>query len=609
MGGMSRGIPTGSHVIVSAFYSTLVHQLLAMFCVVLVAVLAWNAVRTAQFRRAVRAGTEELFSSRPPLVREPAARAVLRWSFGALWLLDGLLQLQSSMPVGLPSGVIAPAASGSPSWVVDLVRVAVTTWTNHPVAAAAAAVWVQVGIGVLLLVAPRGVASRLAGATSAAWGLVVWVFGEAFGGLFVPHGASVLFGYPGAAVIYVVAGVLVALPESAWRTGAIGRRLLQALGVFFVAGAVLQAWPGSGFWQGNATRHSAAGALPQMVTQMASTPQPSVLRSALNAFGGFDGSHGFAVNLLVVVCLGAIGVALCSGRTRLMTVGVVAALVLVAADWLFVQDLGFLGGVGTDPNSMPPLAALLTGGLVAVRRPSAGARDVRRAVESSTPSWLDRATPGYLLQLTGAACAAVGVLLGAAPMALAATNPTADPILEAAIGASPQPVDYVAAPFDLVDAAGHRVSLAEERGKVVVLTFLDPVCSSDCPLIAQRLAAADRDLGVPRDVEFVAIDVNPLFRSTAALRAFDAEESLNTLPNWRYLTGTLGELRATWTHYGVLAALEPAGAMVDHSDAVYVIDQTGSVRDLFEPALGSSGAESSSFGALLAQTVRNMLAQ
>ena len=58
-----------------------------------------------------------------------------------------------------------------------------------------------------------------------AWGLVVWVFGEAFGGVLAP-GLTVLFGAPGAALFYCLAGALVALPERSWRSAALGRRLL-----------------------------------------------------------------------------------------------------------------------------------------------------------------------------------------------------------------------------------------------------------------------------------------------------------------------------------------------------------------------------------------------
>ena len=125
------------------------------------------------------------------------------------------------MPLSMPSQVLRPAASSSPTWVQHLVNFGGTLWIEHPVTAAAAAVWIQVGIGLLLVVAPFGRWSRFAGASSAAWGLVVWGFGEAFGGIFAP-GATWLFGAPGAVLFYVVAGVLIALPSRVWSTPDLG---------------------------------------------------------------------------------------------------------------------------------------------------------------------------------------------------------------------------------------------------------------------------------------------------------------------------------------------------------------------------------------------------
>ena len=81
---------------------------------------------------------------------------MLRIGFGLLWLLDGLLQAQPAMAVGLPSQVIEPAAQTSPLWVQHLVNWGGTTWSYHPVQAGAAAVWIQVGIGLWLLFAARG---------------------------------------------------------------------------------------------------------------------------------------------------------------------------------------------------------------------------------------------------------------------------------------------------------------------------------------------------------------------------------------------------------------------------------------------------------------------
>ena len=139
-----------------------------------------------------------------------------------LWIFDGILQAQPKMAVGLPSQVIEPIAASSPRWVQHVVNWAGTTWSYHPMQAGASAVWIQVGIGIWLLVAARGPLSRLAGLASVGWGLVVWVFGESFGGIFAP-GLTWLFGAPGAALLYCAAGALIALPERAWRTRRLGR--------------------------------------------------------------------------------------------------------------------------------------------------------------------------------------------------------------------------------------------------------------------------------------------------------------------------------------------------------------------------------------------------
>ena len=71
----------------------------------------------------------------------------------------------------------------------------------------------------------------------------MWVFGEAFGGIFAP-GVTWLFGAPGAVLFYCVAGILIALPERAFATPRLGRIILSAGGLFLIGMALLQAWPG-----------------------------------------------------------------------------------------------------------------------------------------------------------------------------------------------------------------------------------------------------------------------------------------------------------------------------------------------------------------------------
>ena len=269
---------------------------------------------------------------------------MLRIGFGLLWVLDGLLQAQPRMAAGLPSQVIEPAAASSPHWVQHLVNWAGTAWSYHPIQGRRGAVWIQAGIGLWLLAAPRGISARLAGLASLAWGLLVWAFGESFGGIFAP-GLTWLFGAPGAALLYAVAGGLLALPDRSWRTPRLGRAIMGGAGLFLIGMAVLQAWPGRGFWQGRAgvpARH-------------ADRHDPHDGRDTAAACPGRPGlrlrhvvrDHGFAVNLVAVIALAGIGVAFLTGRPArgIARPAAAAFAVLCLADWVLIEDFGFFGGL------------------------------------------------------------------------------------------------------------------------------------------------------------------------------------------------------------------------------------------------------------------------
>jgi cytochrome oxidase Cu insertion factor (SCO1/SenC/PrrC family) len=625
MPGMHSGLTDTNQVLVSAFKTALLHQgELALLIFTLLAI-AWVASR--EFLRAGIVGASMLRSRAGQDAQpEPAGRRVLRIGFGVIWIFDGLLQGQPAMPAGMPGQVIAPAATSSPRWVQDVVNWGVTGWSYHPVQAATAAVWIQVGIGVWLVAASRGRWSQLAGLVSVGWGLVVWVFGESFGGIFAP-GLTWLFGAPGAVLLYCVAGALIVLPIRYWQTAALGRRLLQGVGLFMVGMAVLQAWPGRGFWQGR-TAHG-PGTLTGMINSMASTPQPHFLASWVAGFGHFVAGHGFAVNMFAVLALGLIGASLLSGRRQILRPTLLCLVVLCLADWVLIEDLGFFGGLGTDPNSMLPLILLAVGGYLALTRPltaaepaptaamAAAAEPTAAAAEPAARRLLDALRPVRLArgfgaagsQIVVAAWAAAIIVLGAAPMAAAQANPHADTIIAQALDGSSDSLNYPAPGFTLTDQAGHQVSLASLRGKVVLLTFLDPVCTSDCPIIAQEFRGTDQMIGAAgKRVELVAVVANPLYRSTAYTKAFDRQEQLTGLHNWLFLTGSLTQLRHVWSDYGIAADILPAGGMIAHNDVAYVIDQHGHTRTEldFDPGPGTASSESS-FAAELTQDAEHLL--
>ena len=636
MSGMGSSLQLTNSTIVAAFRSALVHQGIIALLIYFLLAMVWVSAREWL----------PVTGQQPPAVAaEPAARRLLRIGFGVLWLVDGLLQAQPGMPLGLASSVTEPAAAGSPGWVRHVVDFAATGWSYHPVNAAAAAVWIQVGLGLWLLTSAHGPWSRLAGLTSAGWGLAVWGFGEAFGGLFTP-GASWLFGAPGAALLYVAAGLLVALPARAWLGDRLGRGILAVSGLFFISMAVLQAWPGRGFWQGSTGRQP--GNVASMAHGMAQAQQPGFLAALVRGFGSFAAGHGFAVNLVAVAALAVAGVGLLSGRRVLLRPALVLLLALSAADWVLIQDMGVFGGLGTDPNSMIPTALVVLAGFVALTRapspagvPSpqtaaaeasgsgavpvpqpalADASAAQSVAAEAVPaeavpagigaaSWRDRIRPAHLVRDIGAASprtvgavAALGVaIIGVIPMAAASASTTASPIIAQALDGSSAPLDFRAPAFRLTNQDGRPVSLASLHGKVVLLTFLDPVCTSDCPIIAQEFRQADQLLaGQAGRVELVAVVSNPIYNTVSYTQAFDRQENLAGLPNWQYLTGPVSTLRKVWQQYGIADQILPAGGMIGHSDLAYVIDGSGRTRTElnFDPGPGTASSEASFAGEL-----------
>jgi cytochrome oxidase Cu insertion factor (SCO1/SenC/PrrC family) len=605
---MSSGLSTNSPTIVSAFRSLLLHEALIAVVILALLALAWNLLRAVQLRRA-RAGALPAGAWPYP---EAAGRRLLRTAFGLVWIFDGLLQAQPSMPLGMTTRVIEPTAASSPAWVQHLVNAGATIWSNHPITAPASAVWIQVGLGIWLIVAPLGYWSRLAGVASAFWGVIVWIFGESFGGVFAPA-LSWAFGAPGAIVFYCLAGVLIALPERTWSSPRLGRTVLSFMGLFFVGMAVLQAWPGRGFWQGQLGRDATPGTLLGMVQQMSATPQPAFISSLPASFAVFDAAHGWAVNLFLVVCLAGVGIAFVSGRVRITRVAVYAGIVLCVADWVLIEDFGFFGGVGTDPNSMIPMSLVFVAGYLAMTRVPAIVEapvPVTAARTSGSPFWARLASrPAYALRAI-AALAAIGVvLIGVVPMAAASMNPNADPIIAEAVDGAPGVVNTAAPEFRLVDQHGATVSLRSLSGKAVAVTFLDPVCVSDCPLVAEEFRQADGLLGATAgQVVLVAVVANPVYRARGYLVAFDRQEGLQKLSNWHFLTGSGSELSRVWNSFGVQVGFAPGGAMIAHSEISYVIDPTGHIRYILNSNPGpGTQASKSSFAVVLASELRAVL--
>jgi len=93
MGAVIRPLQARSPIVLSAFHSALVKQLLLVLAVLALAI-AVNVVRSIQSRRLAAAGALTFPSTSRSPFPEPIARRILRIGFGLLWVLDGMLQMR-----------------------------------------------------------------------------------------------------------------------------------------------------------------------------------------------------------------------------------------------------------------------------------------------------------------------------------------------------------------------------------------------------------------------------------------------------------------------------------------------------------------------------------
>jgi len=137
--------------------------------------------------------------------------------------------------------------------------------------------------------------------------------------------------------------------------------------------------------------------------------------------------------------------------------------------------------------------------------------------------------------------------------------------------------------FTLTDQSGKQVSMADQRGKLVLLTFLYTNCPDVCPLITQNLNQALQMLGSKRDdVRVLAVSVDPEGDTPEAVDAYAKAHHL--LPEFHYLIGTRDELMQVWKNYDV-AAVASDPELVDHTAYTMLVDQSGQGRVIYDASV------------------------
>jgi protein SCO1 len=136
-----------------------------------------------------------------------------------------------------------------------------------------------------------------------------------------------------------------------------------------------------------------------------------------------------------------------------------------------------------------------------------------------------------------------------------------------AAGARPAPA------IRLRDQHGRIVTLASLRPKVLLVTFMDSHCTTECPVEGHQLAVVQRSFSPADRPGIVVVSVNPA-DTPRSVRRFGRRRGWRA--GWEWLMGSPAQLRSVWRAYGI--EVDPTSHDILHSAALYVVDPHGNER-------------------------------
>jgi len=133
--------------------------------------------------------------------------------------------------------------------------------------------------------------------------------------------------------------------------------------------------------------------------------------------------------------------------------------------------------------------------------------------------------------------------------------------------------------FALKDAAGQKRTLADFRGKLVVVFFGYAQCPDVCPTTLSDYAQVKQKLGADGDkLQVIFVTVDPERDTPKVLAAYVP----NFDPSFIGLTGTVDEINAAAREFKVFYQKVPGKTetsyTIDHTAGSYVFDREGRIR-------------------------------
>ncbi len=127
---------------------------------------------------------------------------------------------------------------------------------------------------------------------------------------------------------------------------------------------------------------------------------------------------------------------------------------------------------------------------------------------------------------------------------------------------------------------------ADLRGKVVVVSFIYTHCPDICRMTIGQMLEVWQRVGADTNIVFATVTLDPARDTLETLRQY-AEVWQIPSHRWLLLTGTIADVERVHEMFGVIARKSyterlPSGEevyFIDHTDAVFLLDQQGIIRD------------------------------
>jgi hypothetical protein len=283
------------------------------------------------------------------------SRKVLQRVLGALWLIDGLLQMQPQMfTINMVNGVMKPMLAGQPGFLEPSLQFIVTQTTLHLIEVNLLIAIVQILLGLGFLLLPDRRVKELVIA-SFVWALIVWFVGEGLS-MLLTGTSSALSGSPGAVLLYPLLGLAICPRKRSKASsqearavtrdhGLLSRGMLRwVLSSFWFFAALLQLQPY--WWQPG----QISGAIGAMVGQ--GVLNSMLVDPVLTHISNTTATIETPLNIALIVVFLAIGLGLGVPGDKHLRPFLIASIVVSVLIWYCSEAFGMiLTGMATDFNS------------------------------------------------------------------------------------------------------------------------------------------------------------------------------------------------------------------------------------------------------------------